>query len=101
LQPLAQGCILPASREEAPVPDRGLGAHMILDGNRLAIADEQGVTVVELSEDATRGTVVAQMRDPTCHDATAVARVEDRYFVVNAGWNDPPPYTISSVPVPA
>jgi hypothetical protein len=78
-----------------------MGARMILDGNRLAIADEQGVTVVELSEDATRGTVVAQMRDPTFHDATAVARVEDRYFVVNAGWNDPPPYTISSVPVPA
>ena len=78
-----------------------LGARMILDGDRLAIADENGVTVVELSEHAARGTVVAQLRDPTFHDATAVARIGDRYLVVNAGWTDPPPYTISSVPVPA
>ena len=76
-----------------------LGSRMIVDGKRLVIADENGLSVVELSEDASRGTVVTQMRDPSFHDTTAVARVGDRYLVVNTAWNDPPPYTISSVPV--
>jgi len=51
------------------------------------------------SMDASSATLVTGLRDPSFHDATAVARVGDRYLVVNAGWNDPPPYTISSVPV--
>ena len=55
--------------------------------------------MVELDADATRGTVVTRLRGPSIRDTTAVARVGDRYLVVNAGWNDPPPYTISSVPV--
>jgi hypothetical protein len=54
--------------------------------------------VVELDADAARGTVVTRVRDPSFRDATAVARVGDRYLVVNAAWNGPPPYTISSVP---
>ena len=93
----------PQGRTITPSPARPCrwAARMILDGNRLVVADENGVTVVELSEDAARGTVVAQLRDPSFHDATAVARIGDRYLVVNAAWNDPPPYTISSVPVPA
>ncbi|HSU08007.1 MAG TPA: hypothetical protein VLK57_02280 [Pseudonocardia sp.] len=76
-----------------------LGSRMIVDGKRLVIADENGLSVVELSEDASRGTVATQVRDPSFHDTTAVARVGDRYLVVNTAWNDPPPYTISSVPV--
>ncbi len=93
----------PQGRTITPVAGAAvpLGARMILDGNRLVVPDESGVTVVELSEDARAGTVVAHLRDPTFHQATAVTRIGDRYFVVNAGWNDPPPYTISAVPVPA
>ena len=60
-----------------------------------------GLPVVELDDDAARGTVITRLRDPSFHDATAVARVGDRYLVVNAAWNDPPPYTVSSVPVAA
>ena len=76
-----------------------LGSRMILDGKRLIIADENGLSVVELSDDASRGTVVTRMRDPSFRDTTAVARVGDRYLVVNTAWNEAPPYTISSVPV--
>ena len=75
-----------------------LGSRMVLDGRRLLVADENGVSVVELSDDAASATVVTRLRDPSFHDTTSVARVGDRYLVVNAGWNDPPPYTISSVP---
>ena len=76
-----------------------LGSRMILDGKRLVVADENGLSVVELSDDASSGTVVTRLRDPSFRDTTAVARVGDRYLVVNAAWNLPPPYTISSVPV--
>ena len=71
-----------------------LGSRMILDGTRLVVADENGVSVVELNADTSTATLVTRLRDPSFHDATAVARVDDRYLVVNAGWNDPPPYTI-------
>jgi hypothetical protein len=81
---------------------------MILDGSRLVIADEEGVSVVEHSDDATGGTVVARLRDPSFRDIAGVARVDDRYLVVNAAWNrlppdhngrgDMTPYTVSSVP---
>jgi len=76
-----------------------LGSQMILDGKRLVVPDENGLSVVELADDAASGTVVTRLRDPLFRDATAVARVGDRYLVVNAAWNLPPPYTISSVPV--
>ena len=91
----------PQGRTITPIADATvrLGSKMILDGNRLVVPDEDGLSVVELDADATRGTVVTRMRSPSFHDATGVARVGDRYLVVNAGWNDPPPYTISSVPV--
>jgi sugar lactone lactonase YvrE len=85
-----------------------LGNGMTLDGDRLLIADDEGVSVVELSDDATRGTVVARLRDPSFRDTAGVARVDDRYLVVNAAWNRSPPdhqgrgemtpYTVSSVP---
>ena len=76
-----------------------LGSQMILDGKRLVVPDENGLSVVELADDAASGTVVTRLRDPSFRDATAVARIGDRYLVVNAAWDLPPPYTISSVPV--
>lgn len=91
----------PQGRTITPIADATarLGSKMILDGNRLVVPDEDGLSVVELDAEATRGTVITRLRGPSFHDATSVARVADRYLVVNAGWNDPPPYTISSVPV--
>ena len=91
----------PQGRTITPIADATarLGSKMIRDGNRLVVPDEDGLSVVELDAEATRGTVITRLRDPSFHDATGVARVGDRYLVVNAGWNDPPPYTISSVPV--
>ena len=90
----------PQGRTITPIADATvpLGSRMILDGSRLVVADENGLSVVELDADAARGTVVTRLRDPSFRDATAVARVGDRYLVVNAAWNEPPPYTISSVP---
>ena len=76
-----------------------LGSRMILDGNRLLVPDENGLSVVELDDDASSASVVTRLRDPAFHDTTAVARAGDRYLVVNTSWNDPPPDTISSVPV--
>ena len=55
--------------------------------------------MIELSDDAASGTVVTRLRDPAFRDTTAVARVGDRYLVVNTSWNGPAPDTISSVPV--
>ena len=92
-----------ASQGRTIIPITGatvpLGSRMILDGKRLVVADENGLSVVELNDDASSGTVVTRLREPSFHDTTAVARVGDRYLVVNTAWNDPPPYTISSVPV--
>ena len=66
-----------------------LGSQMILDGKRLVVPDENGLSVIELSDDAATATVVTRLRDPSFRDATAVARVGDRYLVVNARWNRP------------
>ena len=63
---------------------------MTRDGGRLLIADEIGVAVVELDDEATNGTVVARLRDPSFRDTAGGARVDDRYLVVNAAWNHPP-----------
>lgn len=76
-----------------------LGSRMTLDGRRLVVADEDGLSIVELTDDASSARLVTRLRDPAFRDATAVARVGDRYLVVNAGWDAPPPYTVSSVPV--
>ena len=91
----------PQGRTITPITgaDARLGSRMILDGGRLVVPDEDGLSVIELSDDATTATVVTRLREPSFRDTTAVARVGDRYLVVNTGWNDPAPYTISSVPV--
>jgi hypothetical protein len=93
----------PQGRTITPIADATapLGSRMILDGSRLVVADENGLSVVELDDDADRGSLITRLRDPSFHDTTGVIRVGDRYLVVNAAWNDPPPYTISSVPVAA
>jgi hypothetical protein len=54
-----------------------LGSRMILDGKRLVVADENGLSIIELNDDATTGTLVTRLRDPSFHDTTSVARVGD------------------------
>ena len=75
-----------------------LGEDMILDGNRLVVADNDGLSVVELSPDGRQGRLVQQLRDPSFRETASVARAGDRYLVVNAGWDERIPDTISSVP---
>ena len=62
----------PQGRTITPIADATvrLGSKMILDGNRLMVPDEDGLSVVELDAEATRGTVITQLRAPSFHDAT-------------------------------
>jgi len=78
-----------------------LAEDMALDGGRLVVADNAGLSVVELSEGARHGRIVSQLRDPSFHETASVARAGDRYLVVNADWNPSAPDTISSVPAAA
>jgi Cu-Zn family superoxide dismutase len=74
------------------------GGGMILDGGRLVIADDDGLSIVELSEDVQRATLVRQVREPPFKEATTVTRARDRYLVVNADFRDnTEPFTITSV----
>ena len=77
-----------------------LGEGMTLDGNRLAVADNDGLSIVELSPDGRHGRLVQQLRDPSFRETSSVARAGDRYLVVNAGWDARIPDTVSSVPAP-
>ncbi len=75
-----------------------LGEDMILDGRRLVVADDAGLTVVELNEDASQGRLVRQIRDPSFVKTASVAKAADRFLVVNAPFNEAVPDTIASVP---
>jgi hypothetical protein len=63
---------------------RRWGMAMVLDGHRLVVADFHGSAIVELSDDASRGTVVGQSREPSFRETLAVAYADDRYLVVNS-----------------
>jgi hypothetical protein len=60
-----------------------LAAGMALDGDRLVIADDAGLSVVELGDDAGNAGLVEQIRDPSFRDTAAVAAADDRNLVVN------------------
>jgi hypothetical protein len=75
-----------------------LNGGMALDGNRLVIADDAGLSVVALDADAGRATLVEQIRDPSFRSTISVAVADDRYLVANLGDQGPPPDTVSSVP---
>ena len=75
-----------------------LAAGMALDGNRLVLADDAGLSVVELGDDARHATLVEQIRDPSFRSTAAVAVAGDRYLVANLADQGPPPDTVSSVP---
>ena len=71
---------------------------MVLDGHRLVVADFHGLSIVELSDDASRGTVVGQSREPSFRETRAVAHAGDRYLVVNSKAQKGQSYTVVSVP---
>jgi len=71
---------------------------MVLDGHRLVVADFHGLSIVELSDDASRGTVVGQSREPSFRETRAVAHAGDRYLVVNSKAEKGQSYTVVSVP---
>src|SRR6185436_560583 len=75
------------------------GEGMVLDGHRLVVADFHGLSVVELSDDASRATAVTQLRDPAFDADFSVVRVGVRYGAVNAYTGDGQPYVLVSVPV--
>ena len=60
-----------------------LNGGMALDGDRLVVADQKGVAVLALDDDARTATVIDQIRDPAFHDTTSVAVADDRYLVVS------------------
>jgi hypothetical protein len=71
---------------------------MVVDGHRLVVADFHGSPIVELSDDAPRGTVVGQSRGPSFPETLAVAHASDRYLVVNSKAQKGQSYTVVSVP---
>jgi Cu-Zn family superoxide dismutase len=75
-----------------------LGEDMTFDGNSLVVADNDGLSVVELSPDGRQGRLVRQLRDPSFRQTASVARAGDRYLVVNTAWDGRTPDTISSIP---
>jgi hypothetical protein len=75
-----------------------LASGMALDGDRLVIADDAGLSIIELSDDAAHATLVEQIRGPSFRSTAAVAVAGDRYLVANLADQGPPPDTVSSVP---
>jgi hypothetical protein len=54
--------------------------------------------IVERSDDASRGTVVGQSREPSFRETLSVAYADDRYLVVNSKAQNGQSYTVVSVP---
>lgn len=84
------------------------GDGLVLDGQTLYVvrnADHE-VTVVELSEDFTSGTVAERITDDSFAFPTTAAKVEDHLLVVNSQFNamddgEPElPFTVSRVAIP-
>ena len=48
------------------------------------MADFHDLSIAERSDDASRGTVVGQPREPSFRENLAVAYADDRYLVVNS-----------------
>ena len=77
------------------------GESMLLDGDRLVVADFHGVTIINLSDDAQHATAATPIRDPAFHETFSAARVADHYLTVSSATEDGrPPYTVLSVPAP-
>jgi Cu-Zn family superoxide dismutase len=77
------------------------GDGLLLDRGRLVVVQGLPVaqlTFIDLNRDASRGTVVGHLTDPTLRCPSTIAPDGDRYLVVNADFvTNTPPFTVSSL----
>ena len=77
------------------------GDGMLLDRGRLVVVTGNQLTFVRLDRRASRSTVVGSLTDPTLRGPSTVARVGDRFLVVNADFaTSTPPFTVSGLARP-
>lgn len=79
------------------------GDGMLLDRGRLVVVQGSPaqLTFVELDRRATRGTIAGHLTDPTLRGPSTVARVGDRFVVVNADFaTSTVPFTLSGIARP-
>ena len=79
------------------------GDGMLLDRGRLVIVQGSPaqLTFVQLDRRASRGTVLSHLTDPTLRGPSTVARVGDRFVVVNADFaTSTAPFTLSGIARP-
>ena len=79
------------------------GDGMLLDRGRLVVVQGSPaqLTFVDLDRRASRGTVVGHLTDPTLRGPSTVARVRDRFVVVNADFaTSTTPFTLSGIARP-
>ena len=71
-----------------------------LDAHALVlVADFNGLSILDLTDDAQHATALSPIRDPMFHETFAVAHVADRYLTVSSATPDGrPPYSVLSVP---
>ena len=73
-----------------------LNGGMALDGDRLVVADQKGVAVLALGDDAGTATLVQQIDDPSIREPASVTVADGRYLVV--GFAKQAPDTVTSLP---
>jgi hypothetical protein len=79
------------------------GDGMLIDRGRLVIVQGSPaqLTFVQLDRRASRGTVISHLTDPTLRGPSTVARVGDRFVVVNADFaTSTTPFTLSGIARP-
>jgi len=77
------------------------GDGMLLDRGKLVVVNGAQLTFVQLDRRASRGTVVGNITDPTLRGPSTVARVRDRFVVVNADFaTSTVPFTLSGIARP-
>ena len=74
------------------------GEGMLLDGHRLVVADSRGLSMLNLSDDASHASDFTTMRDPAFDAALSVARAGNRFLVINSATQIAEPYIVLSVP---
>jgi len=73
-----------------------LNGGMALDGDRLVVADEKGVAVLALDDDAGTAALVQQIDDRSIREPASVTVADGRYLVV--GFAKQAPDTVTSLP---
>jgi len=75
------------------------GDGMLLDRGRLVVVAAGQLTFLDLDHRASRARIVATVTDPTLRGPSTIARLRDRYLVVNADFaTSTTPFTVSALP---